>query len=108
METGESMRGGGGMMYKNATTPLPPTHRRSDYNRRIIGSSENGRNLRVYQAWKGSNVILSLFLCFPFHYFFFLSFLRCRFLFLFLASFLVCNFLLLQPNKPFYDLKPHE
>jgi len=58
-------------MY-STSTPMP-THQLSDSNRGIMGNhnDNNARNLRVYQTWKGSNVILSfqlvsLSLKFPF------------------------------------------
>lgn len=53
-------------MY-NTSTPMP-THQLSDSNRRIMGSHNDNRarNLRVYQAWKGNNVIPSFQLVSPF------------------------------------------
>ena len=86
-------------MY-NTSTPMP-THQLSDSNRGIMGNhnDNNARNLRVYQTWKGSNVILSfqLFsfpLNFPFYFLLCVSLRVCYhqvlccpllFLFLFLA-----------------------
>ncbi|XP_011004340.1 PREDICTED: probable protein S-acyltransferase 7 isoform X2 [Populus euphratica] len=64
MGVGERMRGGsGGEKMYNTSTPMP-THQLSDSNRRIMGSHNDNRarNLRVYQAWKGNNVIILLFL----------------------------------------------
>ncbi|KAJ6428494.1 hypothetical protein OIU84_023838 [Salix udensis] len=64
MRGGDRMRGGsGGEKMYNSTTPMP-THQLSDSNRRIMGSHNDNRarNLRVYQAWKGNNVIILLFL----------------------------------------------
>ncbi|XP_034906553.1 probable protein S-acyltransferase 7 isoform X3 [Populus alba] len=64
MGGGERMRGGsGGEKMYNTSTPMP-THQLSDSNRRIMGSHNDNRarNLRVYQAWKGNNVIILLFL----------------------------------------------
>ncbi|KAJ6713643.1 ZINC FINGER DHHC DOMAIN CONTAINING PROTEIN [Salix viminalis] len=64
MRGGERMRGGsGGEKMYNSSTPMP-THQLSDSNRRIMGSHNDNRarNLRIYQAWKGNNVIILLFL----------------------------------------------
>ncbi|EEF50145.1 probable protein S-acyltransferase 6 [Ricinus communis] len=49
------MKGSGGERNMYNTTSMPPQHGHgSDSNRRIIVS--NGPNLRVYQAWRGSNI----------------------------------------------------
>jgi len=66
----ERMRGGsGGEKMYNTSTPMP-THQLSDSNRRIMGSHNDNRarNLRVYQAWKGNNVIPSFQLVSPFSF----------------------------------------
>ena len=97
MGGGEKMRGGE-KMY-NTSTPMP-THQLSDSNRGIMGNhnDNNARNLRVYQTWKGSNVILSfqlVSLSFKFSFLFpslcvslcvcYYQVLCCPLLFLFLA-----------------------